>query len=251
MTTTSRGRVRVEPTRKRIRARIDGTTVADSTQVLMVWEVPYYPTYYFPPSDVRRDLLTDTGDTKRSPSRGTAQVHDVAVGDRTIRHAALVWNDAEVDDVAGYISFDWTSMDQWFEEDEEVYVHARDPYTRVDILSSSRTVTVEVDGVVIAESNRARFLFETGLPTRYYIPKTDVHFEYLTSTATATKCPYKGTARYWSVTVNGQTFDDLAWGYDTPLQESQDIAGLVAFYNEKLDISIDGEREPRPQTKFS
>lgn len=251
MTTQTRGRVRVEDGHKRIRNQIAGVTIADSANVKMVWEIPYYPTYYFPQKSVRMDLLSDSGETKRSPSRGTADLHDITLGDRFIAQAALVWNDAKLEDVEGYVSFDWKSMDAWFEEDEEVYVHARDPYTRIDILQSSRNIRVEVDGVTVADSDRARFLFETGLPTRYYLPKTDVRFEYLTATDTSTGCPYKGTARYWSVNTTGKTHEDIAWGYDTPLRESQEAAGLVAFYNEKLDIYVDGVLESKPDTKFS
>ncbi len=251
MTTQTRGRVRVEDGQKRIRAQIGGVTVADSADVKMVWEIPYYPTYYFPPDSVRMDLLSDSGETKRSPARGTASLFDITIGDRTVSQAARIWNEAKIEDVAGYVSFDWKSMDRWFEEDEEVYVHARDPYTRIDILQSSRNIRVEVDGVTVAESDKPRFLFETGLPIRYYLPKTDVHFEYLTQTETATSCPYKGTARYWSVDTAGKTHDDVVWGYDTPLRESQEIAGFVAFYNEKLDIYVDGELEEKPKTQFS
>lgn len=251
MTTQTRGRVRIEDGQKRIRTRIGGVTIADSTNVKMVWEIPYFPTYYFPQDAVRMDLLSDSGETKRSPSRGTANLFDITVGDRSVPTAARVWNDAKLDDVKGWVSFDWNSMDTWFEEDEEVYVHARDPYTRIDILQSSREIRVEVDGVVVAESNKPRFLFETGLPTRYYVPKTDVHFEYLEPTDTATSCPYKGTARYWSINTTGETHHDVVWGYDTPLRESQEVAGLVAFYNEKLDIYIDGVLEEKPKTKFS
>jgi len=250
MTTQTRGRVRVEDGHKRIRAQIGGVTVADSADIKMVWESPHYPTYYFPPDSVRMDLLADSGETKRSPSRGTANLYDITVRDRTVAQAARVWNEAKIDEVAGYVSFDWKSMDSWFEEDEEVYVHARDPYTRIDILQSSRNIRVEVDGVTVAESDRARFLFETGLPVRYYLPKTDVHFEYLTPTETATSCPYKGTARYWSIDTKGDTHEDVVWGYDTPLRESQEVAGFVAFYNEKLDIYVDGELEDRPKTMF-
>jgi uncharacterized protein (DUF427 family) len=251
MTTQTRGRVRVEDGQKRIRAQIGGVTVADSADVKMVWEIPYYPTYYFPPDSVRMDLLSDSDETKRSPARGTASLFDITIGDRTVSQAARIWNEAKIEDVAGYVSFDWKSMDRWFEEDEEVYVHARDPYTRIDILQSSRNIRVEVDGVTVAESDKPRFLFETGLPIRYYLPKTDVHFEYLTQTETATSCPYKGTARYWSVDTAGKTHDDVVWGYDTPLRESQEIAGFVAFYNEKLDIYVDGELEEKPKTQFS
>ncbi len=197
------------------------------------------------------ELLNDSGETKRSPSRGTASLNTITVGDRSLEHAARVWNESKIDEVASHVSFDRSAMDAWFEEDEEVYVHARDPYTRIDVLPSSRTIRVEVDGVVVAESNRSSFLFETGLPVRYYLPKTDVDFEYLEPTDTSTACPYKGTARYWSVNTTGTTHHDVAWGYDTPLQESQDVAGLVAFYNEKLDIYIDDVLESKPKTKFS
>ena len=251
MTTQTRGRVRVEDTAKRVRAQIGGVTVADSAAVKMVWEIPYFPTYYFPQDSVRMDLLTDSGETKRSPSRGTADLYDVTVGERTVTQAARLWNESKLDDVEGYVSFNWDSMDAWFEEDEEVYFHARDPYTRIDILQSSRTIRVEVDGVVVAESDRARFLFETNLPVRYYLPKTDVNFEHLTATNTATHCPYKGTARYWSITTTGEAHEDVVWGYDSPLPESQLITGFVAFYNEKLDIYVDGILEEKPKTKFS
>jgi uncharacterized protein (DUF427 family) len=250
MTIATRGIVRVEDTQRRVRTQIGGVTVADSTAVKLVWEIPYYPTYYFPASDVRLDLLTDSGDTKRSPSRGTAELHDCTVGTRTAQHAARVWTASKFDVLEGYVSFDWKAMDAWFEEDEEVFVHARDPYTRIDILQSSRTIRVEVDGVVVASSDQPRFLFETGLLTRYYLPKTDVHFEYLTQTNTSTACPYKGTARYWSINAAGETHRDVVWGYDTPLRESIEIAGYVAFYNEKLDIYVDGVLEEKPKTKF-
>ena len=251
MATTTRGRARVEDTQKRIRAQVDGVMIADSTAVKMVWEIPYFPTYYFPASDVRLDLMTDSGETQRSPSRGTANLFDITIGDSTIETAARVWNDSKLDEVTGYVSFTWDTMDQWFEEDDEVYFHARDPYTRIDILQSSRMVRVEVDGIVVAESDRARFLFETNLPVRYYLPKPDVRFEYLTATDTATHCPYKGTARYWSIDTAGEAHHDVVWGYDSPLPESQLVAGFVAFYNEKLDIYIDGILEDKPKTKFS
>ena len=216
----------------------------------MVWEIPYYPTYYLPVKDVRTDLLHNTGETTRSPSRGTAEVHDITAGNTTRPASAFVWNDVAIDEISEHVSFDWGSMDAWFEEDDEVFVHARDPYTRVDILQSSRNIRIEVDGVTVAESDRARILFETGLPARYYLPKTDVHFEYLAPSDLETRCPYKGTARYWSVTTQGTRHDNVVWGYDAPLKESMDIGGFVSFYNEKLDIYIDGELEDRPKTKF-
>ncbi|MET8989668.1 DUF427 domain-containing protein [Nonomuraea wenchangensis] len=247
MDTAARGRVRVERTAKRVRAYLGGRAVADTTAALLVWEVPYYPTYYFPLADVDESALKATGATQHSPSRGEGVVHTVTSGAAEAPDAALTFPDSPLEEIRGHVRFEWDAMDAWFEEDEEVYVHARDPYTRVDILPTSRHVRVEVDGVTVADSRGARVLFETGLPARYYLPKTDVRLDLLEHTDTVTRCPYKGTAEYWS--VNGQK--DLAWSYRTPLPESERIAGLVAFYNEKLDIYVDGELQERPRTKFS
>jgi len=246
---SDRGRVRIEPSRKRVRAMVGGEVVADTTSPLLVWEIPYYPTYYFPEADVRTDLLVETGETQRSPSRGVATQFTVEVNGS--EGSAYTFPEPKIDEIAGHYAFVWKTMDHWFEEDEEVFVHARDPYTRIDILPSSRRVRVEVEGVTVADTTHASFLYETGLPTRYYLPKTDVQMDLLTPTDTVTKCPYKGDARYWSVTVEGQTYDDLVWGYDAPLPESQKIVGLVSFYNEKVDVFVDEEPEEQPKTKFS
>jgi uncharacterized protein (DUF427 family) len=246
-----RGRVRVEDGHKRIRAYLGGEVIADSANVKMVWEKPYYPVYYFPTGDVRLDLLVDTGETYRSPSRGTATLSTVKAGGVEADKAARVWSDARIDEIDGYVSFRWGAMGHWFEEDEEVFVHARDPYTRVDALPSSRHVVVEVNGEKVADSHRTTLLFETGLPVRYYFPKTDVRLDLLTPSDASTACPYKGTAQYWDVTVNGETVPGIVWGYPAPLHESARIAGLVSFYNEKVDIYVDGELQERPKTVFS
>lgn len=246
---SERGRVRIETSQKRVRVMLGGEVVADTITPLLVWEVPYYPTYYFPESDVMTDALVDSGETKKSSSRGIASLLQVKAGGK--EGSAYRYPEPKIDQLAGRIAFRWDSMDHWFEENEEVYFHARDPYTRVDILPSNRRVRVEIDGVTVAESTNASFLFETNLPARHYIPKTDVRMDLLTPTDLATHCPYKGTARYWSVEVGDKTHENIVWGYDTPLPESQKIAGLVAFYNEKLDIYIDEVLEEKPKTKFS
>jgi uncharacterized protein (DUF427 family) len=247
----SRGRVRIEDGQKRIRVYLGGEVVADTTQPKLVWEKPYYPTYYFPEADARLDAFVPTGHTKRSPSRGTAEVFDVKSSRRNAEQAAYRHSDSPIEELRMMVAFDWAAMDAWFEEDEEVFVHARDPYTRVDVLPSSRHIEVEIDGVTVADSTNARLLFETGLPVRYYLPKTDVRMDLLTSTETQTHCPYKGTAEYWSVTVDGTQHNDIVWGYRTPLPESAGIGGLVSFYNEKVDIMVDGIPEERPKTMFS
>ena len=246
---TDRGRVRVEKSDKRVRAMLGGEVVVDSLKPLLVWEVPYYPTYYFPAEDVQTDLLVETGETRRSPSRGEATQYVVKSGNG--EGNAYAFLEPKIEELDGHYAFVWNTLDHWFEEDEEVYVHPRDPYSRIDIVPSSRRVRVEIEGVTVADSTNASFLFETGLPTRYYIPKTDVRMDLLTPTDLATACPYKGTARYWSATIDDETHDNILWGYDSPLPESQKVAGLVAFYNEKVDIFIDEVPLDRPKTHFS
>ena len=242
--------VRTEPTAKRIRMFFNGETVADSSNVTMVWEKPYYPAYYFPMEDVAIANLVENGETMRSPSRGPGVLHDLVVGDRTAHGAARTHGEAPIEELRTMITFDWQSMDAWFEEDEQVYVHARDPHTRVDVLPSSRTIRIEIDGVEIAKSTNARFLFETGLPTRYYIPKTDVRMDLLTATDLSTECPYKGVASYYTVTTPSGSHENIAWWYPFPTPESAEIAGMLSFYNEKVDIWLDGELTDRPSTHF-
>jgi uncharacterized protein (DUF427 family) len=247
----SRGRVKVEPTARRIRVMVGGEFIADSIDVKMVWEKPNYPTYYFPSADVRMDLLAATGQRDRSPSRGSCEICTVKTDRGEAVAAAQVWTDAEIDAIRDHVSFSWAAMDHWFEEEEEVFVHARDPYTRIDILQSARHVVVTIGGVIVADTTQPRLLFETGLPTRYYIPKTDIAMELFSPTDTHTACPYKGTASYWSVAAGADTFPDIAWEYPAPLRESMEIAGYVAFYNHKVDITVDGEPERRPRTVLS
>lgn len=249
--THSRGRVRVEHGRKRIRAYLGGELVADTTRPLLVWEKPYYPAYYIPIEDVHTELLEPDGGFVHSASRGNGSTFTVKAGGKEAASGAMRYEESPFQELRDAIRLEWDAMDAWFEEDEQVFTHPRDPYTRVDILPSSRHIRVEVAGVVIAETDKPTLLFETGLPTRYYLPKTHVRMDLLTPTDTESHCPYKGQAEYWSVRVGDEVHEDLAWSYRTPLPESQKIAGLVSFYNEKLDIYVDGELQERPRTKFS
>jgi uncharacterized protein (DUF427 family) len=250
-TNRARGGIRIEPGAKRVRAYLGGEVIVDSIRPTLVWEVPYYPAYYFPLADVRTDLLEADGGSAHSPSRGAGRTFTVRAGGKEAVGAAVRYEDSPIAELRGLIRFEWDAMDAWFEEDEEVFTHPRDPYTRVDILPSSRHVRVEVDGVTIAESTSPRLLFETGLPVRYYLPKTHVRMDLLVASDTVTHCPYKGQAETWSVRAGESVHEDLAWSYRTPLPESQKIAGLVAFYNEKVDIYVDGVLQERPHTKFS
>ena len=242
--TTNRGLIRTEPSAKRVRVYLGGRPVADSSNPLLVWESPHYPTYYFPAADVDRELLTADDDVAHSPSRGDAQRFTVKAGSALATGAALLYEESPIEELRGHFRFDWEAMDSWFEEDEEIFVHVRDPHTRIDVLPSSRHVRIEVDGVTVAESRNARLLFETGLPIRYYLPKTHVRMDLLERTDTVTRCPYKGTAEYWSIRVGDTVHKDLVWSYRTPLPESQKVAGLVAFY--KVDIYVDGVLQVEP-----
>jgi uncharacterized protein (DUF427 family) len=229
-----------ERSARRVRPFLAGQALADSVRTLLVHESMRLPVYHFPREDVQMDLLEVVEETEEETR------YSVRVGERTAERAA--WTDAGLE---GYVAFEWDAMDAWYEEDDEVFAHARDPYHRVDVLNSTRHVRVEVDGVTVADTRRPRLLFETGIPKRYYIPKLDVRMDLLTSTATHTVCPYKGTASYWSVTVGGRTHEDLVWGYPLPIPECPKIENHLCFYNEKVDIWVDGELEERPQTPFA
>jgi uncharacterized protein (DUF427 family) len=243
-------RGRVEPAPRRVRGYVDGELIFDTTEARYVWEVPYYPLYYIPLRDVHAEYLIDDNRSGNSQF-GHSKVDSITTSSATAKSAARVFDADGGSPVAGYVRFDWNSV-EWFEEDERIVGHPRNPYVRVDALRSHRHVKVELDGVVLADTTSPVLLFETGLPTRYYIDRTDVAFEHLTPTGTETLCPYKGTTSgYWSVSVGDAVHADLAWTYLYPLPPVSPIAGLVAFYNEKLDIAVDGVRLPRPKTHFS
>jgi uncharacterized protein (DUF427 family) len=200
----------IEPVPRRIRAVLAGRTVLDTTRANYVWEWPNYPQFYVPLADIDPDVLVDE-DHVQSLRRGPARRHGLRVGEVSRPGAARVYTEDAMTGIAGTVRLDWDALDAWFEEDEQVFVHPRNPYTRVDALRSTRSVKVELDGVVLAESSSPVLVFETGLPTRYYLNRTDVNFEHLVATDTETACPYKGvTTGYWSVHVGGQVHPDLA-----------------------------------------
>jgi uncharacterized protein (DUF427 family) len=213
----------MQPCPRRIRAVRDGATVIDTLRAFYVWEVPHYPAYYVPVDDVDPALvaLASTQTFEGGP-------------------------------FAGLVHVDWNAVDSWFEEDEQVFGgHPRSPYARVDAIRSSRHIRVEMDGVILAESAAPVLLFETGLPTRHYIQRTDVFFAHLERSDTVTYCPYKGTTSdYWSARVGGGLHRDIAWSYAYPNVAVAPIAGLVAFYDERVDTYLDGVPVTRPRTKF-
>ena len=247
--------VRTEPIAKRVRAFVGGVAIADSCRVMMMFETARLPVYYFPIEDVRTDLLVATSKIVTSVAKGDATYYSIAADGRTVENAAWRYVDppAGGPEIANLVAFHWKLMDAWFEEDDQVFVHARDPYHRIDVLDSSREVRVVVGGQTLAVTRRAQFLFETGLPVRYYIPKEDVRADLLQPSQTKTACAYKGpTSRYWQATTADGTICDIAWAYETPAPEAARIAGRIAFFNERVDaIYVDGQEVPKTRTKWS
>ena len=242
-------RGRVEPSPRRVRGFVGDKLIFDTMSARYVWEVPYYPQYYIPLDDVQPSALQDDNHPQ-TVQFGPSRLFSVIGPTATHQSAARVFDD-DGGPVSGLVRFEWSAL-SWFEEDEPIYGHPRNPYARVDALRSHRHVTVAVDGVALAETRSPVLLFETGLPTRYYVDQTDVTFEHLEPTSTQTLCPYKGvTSAYWSVRAGDAVHTDLAWTYHTPLPAVAPIANMVAFYNEKVDITLDGVPLPRPQTHFS
>ena len=227
----------VEPSPRWVRVRAGDTEIADSRRAqLLVWYGPgRLPTYCFPPEDVRTEFIGENG--------------DVRAGDVSVAGGAQLLT--EPAEVAGHWTFAFDTGLTWLEEALEIHVHARDPNKRVDAVPSERHVVVEVDGVVVADSRRPVAVFETTLPTRWYLPPEDVRSELLVPSDTVTRCPYKGTASYWSVQVGDALHADLAWTYREPVIECPRIRGLVAFFNEHVDLTVDGERQRRPLTPWS
>lgn len=241
------GRGRIEPAPRRVRGYLDGTLVFDTKAAHYVWEVAYYPQYYVPIEDVDMSCLVDEQHAQ-TLQLGASRLFSLTNGKRTQKSAARLY---ESGPVAGSVRFEWDALD-WFEEDQPLIGHPRSPYVRVDALRSHRQVRVELDDVLLAETASPVMLFETGLPTRYYIDRTDVEFSHLQPTTTQTICPYKGiTSAYWSVRIGEALHADLAWTYDYPMSPLAPIAGMIAFYNEKLDIYVDGTLLSRPKTHFT
>jgi uncharacterized protein (DUF427 family) len=242
----------VAPVPRRISAVLDGQTVLDTTAARYGWEWPNYPQYHVPLADVREGVLVDEGVDERR-ELGTGRRHGVRAQDGVRPRAAWLYGQDAVEGLAGTVRVRWDAVDAWFEEDEQVFVHPRSPYCRVDALRSSRSVRVELEGVVLAESGAPVLVFETGLPARAYVDRQSVRFEHLVPSDTVSSCPYKGrTSAWWSIrTPGGEVHPDLAWSYDFPTRELLAVAGMVAFFDEHVDVFVDGALQQRPVTPFS
>jgi uncharacterized protein (DUF427 family) len=236
--------VHIELSPRRVRTYFGGKLIADSERALLVYETKRPPAYWFPIADVRMEYLN-----QKDASNGSNEVlrWRLRVDERVVENAARAYAKPAGDLAAlvDHLTFYWDEMDEWFEEDEEVFVHPRDPYTRVDTVHSSRQVRVEIGGVVVAETRRPVLLFETGLRTRYYIPKQDVRMDLLQPSSSVSRCPYKGVARYWSGPLGGSMIKDVVWSYPAPIPECPKIENLLSFYNERVDLYVDGVLQDR------
>jgi uncharacterized protein (DUF427 family) len=247
-------KVMLERSPRRVRVEFGGETIADSTSAHLLFETRHLPVYYFPRSDVRMDLLTPTEHHTYCPYKGRAAYWTIAAGGRSAENAVWGYPDPyeEVPALKDFVAFYWDRVDHWYEEDEEIFVHPRDPYKRVDVVPSSRHVEIIVGGEIVADTRRARFLFETRLPTRYYIPPEDVRTDLLVPSDKVTACPYKGQAHYHSVQIGERLFPDIVWYYPEPIAECPKIKGYLCFFNELVDaIRVDGAEVPRPVTPWS
>jgi uncharacterized protein (DUF427 family) len=246
----ARSRLRHEPIERRVRANLGAEAIVDSTRALLVWEPRrVVPSYAVPVADIRAELSSapaTNGQMAGVLHPGipfgvhTAAGEPVSIDDRVGAGFRLA-----DDDLAGYVVLDFAAFDDWYEEEERILGHPRDPYHRVDVRRSARPVRIEIDGHVVADTRRARLLCETSLPMRFYVPRGDVRVE-LQPSARRTYCPYKGEASYWSADAGGHRGEDLGWSYEQPLPDAVAITGLVAFWDEQVDVFLDGERRPRP-----
>ena len=243
----------VEPAPRRVRATLGGEQIFDTTRARYVWEWPYYPQYYIPADDIDPRFLVDEHHEQRL-RQGTARRHGLRAGSLDRPGTVRVFGDDAIDGVAGTARFDWDALDAWYEEDEQVFVHPRNPYVRVDALRSHRHVRASLEGVTLAETTTPVLVFETGLPTRYYFDRTDVAFEPSRAHRHPDGLPVQGRHQRLLVGAHRRQVrdghQDLAWAYDFPTRQLLPIAGLVAFYNEKIDIDVDGVRLPRARTHF-
>jgi uncharacterized protein (DUF427 family) len=242
-----------DPVPQRVRAIVEGHTLVDSRRAVLLHETGHLPVYYFPEDDLRSDLVEPSAHVTRCPYKGQARYWSVRIGDRHVPNA--VWAYPEPVEAAsflvGHVALHWGAADEWFVEDEQVFGHPRDPYSRIDVYRTAQHVRVMRDGEVLADSRRAKVLFETALPPRYYLPAEDVRTELLVPSSMRTRCAYKGSAAHWHVRVGGRLYEDLVWSYSDPDHDAEPIRDLLAFYNERVDIELDGERRERPRTPYS
>lgn len=229
---------------RRVRAVLGSETVLDTSRAKLLHESAHLPQLYVPHEDVRDELLEPTDHSTHCPFKGDASYWSVRAGDRVAEDAVWGYPEPLADAawLAGHVALYWGSMDAWFDEDEEVRGHVRDPYHRVDVRDSSRRVRVLVDGEVVADTGRPKMLSETGLPSRFYIDPDDVRRDLLEPSATHTICAYKGVASYHALAVGDRRVADGAFFYPEPLEGALKVRDHLCFSGEGVEIEVDGER---------
>ena len=246
--------ISLEPVGRRVRGFLNGVPVVDSLHARVMREKGHLPVYYFPRADVAKACLASTDHHTWCPHKGEASYWTVSAGSKAVENGAWAYLEpcAHLAPLADLVAFYWTAMDEWWEEDEQVFVHARDPRKSIAVVECFRPVEVVLDGTVLARTRRARMLHETDLPARYYIPPEDVRTDLLVPSETRTRCPYKGEAVYWSARMPERTIEDLVWSYPRPIAECPRIASLMCFFNEVVDgILVGGVPEPKTRTPWS
>lgn len=231
-----------EPSSRWVRGVVGDVAVVDSRHQILVWEPGHkVPEYAFPEAQVRTDLLVPGSAPEHHywrPATKDVEWFDLVVGDRRIPAAAWRWAQPGLEHYVG-VSWYTSVLDGWFEEDEPVITHPRDPGSRIDVIASSRHVLVRIDGQEVAESSHPVVLFEHGLPARFYLPAEDVRWEALEPVDLATTCPYKGRAdRYWA--LRSAPDREIAWSYSAPFHQVSAIKDRIAFYNERVELIVDG-----------
>ena len=234
----------VETLPRWVRARRGGETVADTKRPRLVHEYARLPVFHFPEEDVRMDLLRPSGRTEQDEVKGERELLTLELDGEVTDDAGWRYSHGPL---AGLVTFRWDAMDEWLEEEDQLHGHPQDPYSRIDVRNTSRHVRVSLNGEVLAETTRGKVLFEAGLPPRWYFPEEDVRMELLEETDSTSTCAYKGFASYWSVGDE----DDLVWTYRDPFHDAAAVKDMLCFFNERVDIEVDGEREERPTTQWS
>jgi uncharacterized protein (DUF427 family) len=242
-----------DPVPHRLRGFFAGEAVFDTLGARLLYETAHLPVYYVPEEDLRHELLEPSDKQTRCPHKGEALYRSIRAGDRFEPDAVWTYPEpiAPAAFLAGHAAFYWGKLDEWWVEDEQVFGHPRDPYHRIDTYRTTRPVRVSVDGKVVAESTRAVALFESGLPPRFYLPAEDVRMELLEPSEKKTRCAYKGVASYWHVRAGDTLHEDLAWTYPEPERDALSIRDLICFFNERVDLELDGKAQERPVTQWS
>jgi uncharacterized protein (DUF427 family) len=247
-----KGVLYIEQLQRRVRGVFGGETVVDSVKAKLLHESRYLAKWYFPAADVRMDLLSPTDRSTHCPYKGDASYWTVRVGDREVENVA--WSYPQplpgAAPVAGHLSFNFDDLDAWYEEDEQVFGHPRDPFSRIDVIDSSRHVRISLDGVPLADTTRSRVLLETGLPARWYIPADDVRTDELEPSPVTARCAYKGLSSFWSARIGDRLENVLAWTYRDPNHDALRVRNYVCFFNERVDIELDGVAQERPRTPW-